>query len=74
MTQASERSKEMAARMDADLNAVSLHIRRGDYLEPKHWEIQEAYASFLTIRTRLPQSRSCWTIRFFMCFRTIWHG
>lgn len=38
MTQASERSKEMAARMDADLNAVSLHIRRGDYLEPKHWE------------------------------------
>ena len=38
MTQASERSKEMAARMDADLNAVSLHIRRGGYLEPKHWE------------------------------------
>lgn len=38
MTQVSERSKEMAARMDADLNAVSLHIRRGDYLEPKHWE------------------------------------
>ena len=23
--------------LDKDENAVSLHIRRGDYLQPKHW-------------------------------------
>lgn len=74
MTQASERSKEMAARMDADLNAVSLHIRREIIWNQSIGKIQEVYVSFLTIRTQLPQSRSSWTIRFFMCFQTIWHG
>lgn len=38
MSKASEQSVKMAIRMDADENAVSLHVRRGDYLEPKHWE------------------------------------
>lgn len=38
MSKANDRSVQMAVRMDADVNAVSLHVRRGDYLEPKHWE------------------------------------
>ena len=38
MSKASDRSVQMAARMDNDVNSVSLHVRRGDYLEPKHWE------------------------------------
>ena len=38
MSKASDRSVQMAARMDGDVNSVSLHVRRGDYLEPKHWE------------------------------------
>lgn len=31
------RSAELLRRLDADANAVSLHIRRGDYLQPQHW-------------------------------------
>lgn len=38
MTRANQQSLEMIKRMDADENAVSLHIRRGDYLLPKHWD------------------------------------
>ena len=35
---ANEKSLQMMKQIDADQNAVSLHIRRGDYLLPKHWE------------------------------------
>ena len=38
--------------LDKDENAVSLHIRRGDYLQPKHWLLPEVYASYLTIKTQ----------------------
>lgn len=31
------RSAELLRRLDADANSVSLHIRRGDYLQPQHW-------------------------------------
>ena len=31
------RSAELLRRLDADANAISLHIRRGDYLQPQHW-------------------------------------
>ncbi|MDO4163123.1 MAG: alpha-1,2-fucosyltransferase [Bacteroides sp.] len=34
---ANEQSLRMMQRMDADANAVSLHVRRGDYLQPQHW-------------------------------------
>lgn len=34
---ASEASMEMRARLAADPRAVGLHVRRGDYLEPKHF-------------------------------------
>lgn len=32
------KSMEMMKRINSDDNAVSLHIRRGDYLQPKHWK------------------------------------
>lgn len=35
--QASERTLQMAATIDADAHAVSLHVRRGDYLLPKFY-------------------------------------
>ncbi len=35
---ANAQSLEMMKQIDADDKAVSLHIRRGDYLQPKHWE------------------------------------
>ena len=38
MSSANTRSKEMARQMDETPQAVSLHIRRGDYLLPKHWD------------------------------------
>ena len=38
LSRANAKSLEMMKRMDADENAVSIHIRRGDYLLPKHWE------------------------------------
>ena len=31
------RSREMMKVIDADEHAVSIHIRRGDYLLPKFW-------------------------------------
>ena len=34
---ANSRSLNMLEILDKDENAVSLHIRRGDYLQPKHW-------------------------------------
>lgn len=37
LSRASAQSLAMMAQMDADPHAVSLHVRRGDYLEPKHW-------------------------------------
>ncbi|MEE1233059.1 MAG: alpha-1,2-fucosyltransferase [Phocaeicola sp.] len=37
-SKAVERSRMMALQIQNDSNAVSLHIRRGDYLQPKHWE------------------------------------
>lgn len=36
-SQANEKSLKMLARMDNEDNAVSLHVRRGDYLQAKHW-------------------------------------
>lgn len=36
-SRASERSLRMAAQMAADPHAVSLHVRRGDYLQSQHW-------------------------------------
>ena len=38
LKKANQQSLEMMKRMDADEHAVSLHIRRGDYLLPKHWD------------------------------------
>ncbi len=38
MRMASNKSREMAQRIDNDPNAVSIHIRRGDYLQPEHWK------------------------------------
>ena len=38
LKKANKQSLEMLKQMDADENAVSLHIRRGDYLLPKHWD------------------------------------
>lgn len=35
---ANERSLRLLEQIGSDANAVSLHIRRGDYLLPKHWE------------------------------------
>lgn len=35
---ANAKSLEIIKKIDADNNAVSIHIRRGDYLQPKHWE------------------------------------
>lgn len=35
---ANERSLRLLEQIGSDVNAVSLHIRRGDYLLPKHWE------------------------------------
>lgn len=35
---ASYKSRELLKQLDNDPQAVSLHIRRGDYLLPKHWE------------------------------------
>jgi len=32
------KTKEMSEQIDHDENAVSIHVRRGDYLEPKYWE------------------------------------
>lgn len=37
-SQASERTRGMLAQIEADRRAVSLHVRRGDYLKPRHWE------------------------------------
>lgn len=34
---ANERTKKLMARIDCDAKAVSVHIRRGDYLQQKHW-------------------------------------
>lgn len=28
----------MSEQIDHDENAVSIHVRRGDYLEPKYWK------------------------------------
>ena len=36
-SKANSRSLDMLDILDKDENAVSLHIRRGDYLQPKHW-------------------------------------
>lgn len=38
ISRANKRSLDMMRQMDNDPKAVSLHIRRGDYLQPKHWE------------------------------------
>lgn len=35
--QANKKSIKILEQIDADKHAVSLHIRRGDYLQPKHW-------------------------------------
>lgn len=32
------KTKEMSEQIDHDENAVSIHVRRGDYLEPKYWK------------------------------------
>lgn len=34
---ANVKSLDLIKQLDADAHAVSLHIRRGDYLQPKHW-------------------------------------
>lgn len=34
---AGQKTLDLARRMDQDGQAVSLHVRRGDYLQPKHW-------------------------------------
>lgn len=33
-----EKTKAILEQIDNDENAISIHIRRGDYLEPKHWK------------------------------------
>lgn len=38
MSLASAKSKKTALEMDQNEHSVSIHIRRGDYLQPKHWE------------------------------------
>lgn len=38
MSLANAKSKEMVFEMDQTKHSVSIHIRRGDYLQPKHWE------------------------------------
>lgn len=38
MKEASQASIQMASQMDEDVNAVSIHVRRGDYLDAKTWE------------------------------------
>lgn len=35
---ANNQSRQMIRQMQADVRAVSLHVRRGDYLQEKHWE------------------------------------
>lgn len=35
---ACERTRQMAATIEADASAVSLHVRRGDYLKPGTWQ------------------------------------
>lgn len=37
-TKANQLSLNLLKQLDSDNNAISLHIRRGDYLQPKHWE------------------------------------
>lgn len=37
MSRANARSATLAARIDADASAVSVHVRRGDYLLPRHY-------------------------------------
>lgn len=37
LKQANEQSRLMAQAIEQDAHAVSLHVRRGDYLLPKHW-------------------------------------
>lgn len=37
LSHANEKSLAVMKRIDADEGAISLHIRRGDYLQPKHW-------------------------------------
>lgn len=39
LQRANAKSRSMAAIIDADEHAVSIHIRRGDYLQPKHWAL-----------------------------------
>lgn len=38
LSKAGDRTRMMAQTIQNDPYAVSLHIRRGDYLHPKHWE------------------------------------
>ena len=38
LSRANRQSLQMMERISGDENAVSLHIRRGDYLLPKHWD------------------------------------
>ncbi len=38
MEMANPQSRDMAERIDNDPQAVSIHIRRGDYLKPQHWK------------------------------------
>ena len=38
LSRANSQSLQMMERIANDANAVSLHIRRGDYLLPKHWQ------------------------------------
>ena len=46
------KTKEMSEQIDHDENAVSIHVRRGDYLEPQILENQPAvYANCLITST-----------------------
>ena len=49
---ANSRSLNMLEILDKDENAVSLHIRRGDYCNPSIGLLPEVYASYLTIKTQ----------------------